>query len=212
MSNTFEIVEVQDIDVKENSIYVVVDTFAFSTTVTTALDNTSIDAVHTEMNFQELKEKSFPTGGEDPIDSPVMNSPLPFKNTKYESDKVGLTSDNGAKRVHQLLNKGANAVALGCLRNAVSVGMKLREDDRDAYIVNADSHNTPVIEDYFTSTIISNISRGYDYNEDEIESIREKGRSCMDTDQRSDRLEFCLEFDKTDTIPLTNNGVFTSWN
>lgn len=212
MSNTFEIVEVQDIDVEENSVYVVVDTFVFSTTVTTALDNSSIDAVHTEMDIEQLKGKSFPTGGEEPLDSSVMNSPLPFENTEYESDKVGLTSDNGAKRVHQLLNKGADSIALGCLRNAVSVGMKLRDDDRDAYIVPADSHNTPVIEDYFVSMIISNISRGYNYNENEIETIREKGRDCMDPDHRSDRLEFCLEFDKTDTVPLTDDGVFTAWD
>lgn len=212
MNKIAETVAVEDVEVEKGCLFVVVDTYAFSTTVTTALENDTLNSVHTAKDIEELEEYDFPVGGEERLDSRVMNSPVAFTDAEFESDTVGLTSDNGAKRVHQLLEKGAETVALGCLRNAEEIGLKLREDERDVYVVPADRHGEPVIEDYFASMLISNIARGYNYNEDEIETVKSKAENCMNPEHRSDRLEFCLKVNETDTVPITTNGVFRIWN
>lgn len=210
MESTVEIIDVENANVDEDGLFVVVDTFAFSTTVTTALGNDSIGSVQTTKRSEELDKYDFPVGGESRFDSEIMNSPLVFTDRNFETDRVGLTSDNGAWRVHQLLERGAETVVLGCLRNGRSLGTRLEEDDRDTYIVPADSGEVPVIEDYLASVIISNLSRGYNYDETEVETIREKASNCMGS-ENSDRSRFCLEYDKTDVIPITTDGIFEVW-
>lgn len=202
-------------NVRDDVVYVVVDTYKFSTTVTTALENNveEVYCTRTQEELQEYAEKeSFLVGGETPSENnnPVGNSPKLFRDD-LPVEKVAITSDNGAKRVHQLIDNGATNIMLGCARNYKVVGRYLRDVD-DVVVITADAHKIPRFEDYISSIMIRNVSDGYSMSRKEEDMHMDKiirGRKDSETvDYPTDEIEFCLDSDSSEVIPVWNGDSF----
>lgn len=201
--------------VRDNVVYVVVDTYKFSTTVTTALEN-EIEEVYCTRTQEELQEyadkESFLIGGEEPSDNnnSVGNSPRLFRDN-LPVEKVAITSDNGAKRVHQLIDNGATNIILGCARNYKTVGNYLQNED-EVVVIPADAHRIPRFEDYISSIMIRNVADGNSISKKEEDMHMDKvieGRKDSETiDYPADEIEFCLDSDSSEVIPVWNGHSF----
>jgi phosphosulfolactate phosphohydrolase-like enzyme len=202
--------------VSKDTIYVVVDTYKFSTTVTTALEN-GINEVYCTRNEDELEQyenmSDILAGGEVPRrkNQPVGNAPTLFDENQFEVEKVALTSDNGARRVWQLLDNGAENIILGCARNYDAVGQYLR-DIENFVIVPADAGNTPRFEDYISSIMIQNVAEGVDYSESKenthMEKIRWGRKDSESIDPPKIGIDFCLDSGSSNTVPEWNGEFF----
>lgn len=202
-------------DIREDVIYVVVDTYKFSTTVTTALENDveKVYCTRTQEDLQEYAEKeSFLVGGETPSENnnPVGNSPRLLRED-LPVQKVAITSDNGAKRVHQLIDNGATNIILGCARNYKTVG-KYLQNIEDVVIIPADAHRVPRFEDYISSIMIRNVSDGYSMSKKEedmhMDKVIEGRKDSKTVDYPADEIEFCLDSDSSEVIPVWNGNSF----
>lgn len=192
-------------------MYVVVDTFKFSTTVVTALENEDIHRVMSARTLEELSELDVPIGGDHTPKSPIGNNPLEFHQADFETDVVGLTSDNGAAAVHHILDNGGFEVVLGCPRNLSAVSNYITEQEKDFIIVPANSHGEPVIEDYVASVAISEISNRNDYSRSELAVIERKMSKSLDKDHFDSKVsDFCKNVDESDIVPYTTDGEFRS--
>lgn len=196
-------------NIDEESLYVVVDTFRFSTTVTVALENEDISRVNTQETYEELLEYDIPSGGDHTPDSVVENYPSAFHERDFDQETVGLTSDNGATAVHHILKNGGNKVVLGCPRNFLAVSEYAKSQESRIVIFPANAHEAPVIEDYVGSVLILEAIRGREYSESDISDI--ESRLLQSLERSHDDLEvaeFCCRTNRTQIVPYTENGVF----
>ena len=156
--------------IDEETTYVVVDTYKFSTTVVSALSQDKLDRVYCEPSVEDLEkyrnDDGFLAGGEmtNGVDEPIGNSPSLIQRIDFPTNKIALTSDNGARRVYQLVENGAEDIVLGSLVNAGAVSEYL--DDKENWtVIPADAGETPRFEDYIGSTLISNLANGLEKTE-----------------------------------------------
>lgn len=202
--------------VDEDVTYVVVDTFKFSTTVTVAL-GCGIDKVYCEQTADELDpyrhRDDFLAGGEmtNGIDEPIGNSPTLIRQ-ELPVRKIALTSDNGARRTHELANHGAQNIVLGCLRNAGAVARHLERAD-EWVLVPADSDGAAQFEDYLAALLISNLVSGMHPTEDVFTRYEQKADAATffsrGTELTRDDWQICAEAGVSTVVPAWNpDGYF----
>ena len=146
----------------ESGVYVVLDVFKFTTTVTELLEQgaASVTAFTENDELVDFRRQTGSTvGGEhrhlDKDEMDICNSPsfVAERSEQYLDEPVGLLSDNGAKAVHAVPTDVP--LYLGSTTNAAAVAEGVsNHNPEQVHLVCAGSHGDPAYEDLAGASLI----------------------------------------------------------
>jgi|APHM01.1.fsa_nt_gi Phosphosulfolactate phosphohydrolase and related enzymes len=213
----------------DDSIVIIIDVLRFSTTAITLFDYGAkyIRPVTSEsgaIDFKNSNPGSVLVGEDNGIKLnrfDYNNSPTEIQNGNVCGKPVGVLTTNGTraiKKVQEFQSGDKDIdILIGGTINAVTVAQSITKQDRDVYLLAAgkDGHETKddivgakIIRDYRDNNNLAN-NQLKNYKQ-EIESSR-SAENLRDIGYKKD-VEFCLNFNSSETIPklenqrLVNNG------
>jgi phosphosulfolactate phosphohydrolase-like enzyme len=202
MQYTLKKEEIKNKNISDNSDIVIFDVCMFSTTLISLLDS----GVKTVNVFGDYTDTSYPFGGEGTNKIEFKNFPQSVYGANIEKDKVGLTSDNGAKACHMVREENQNCnIIIGSTINAHKVVQYL-SDKNNIILVQPGSRGTYRFED---SVACSMVSQGLNnkeleqknlYKESLKKFIREKYEWVPETD-----LDRLCKFNSYNILPISTN-------
>lgn len=192
-----------------DGVYVIVDVWNFSMTLTTLLDNGAkfVQVAGNPTAARELKDE-YPDAvvgsepgpdGEIPEGFDFCNSPFDARQVDVEGRPVGMYTDNGATTVSRLQESETKLYA-GSTLNARALGKHLRDNEDGVRIISAGYHGQRAVEDTIGACLIHRY-----IHTDEIADVEdtvfhdalrncEAGRVSMDGSRRT-RNDYTLAHD-----------------
>ncbi len=205
-----------------DGIYVVIDTYKFSTTVCTLLEHGAefVKPLQNEAECREMSRESPDSlvGGEMVEETTpregfeIGNSPSYVEQVDVAGRPVGLHSDNGAETVRAL--DDSEAIYLASTVNAAAIALHLRNSEYESVnLLTAGRQGQTAMEDIIaailvhrylkTSTITS--SEFQFYEELLAVAVRTQTSIALSENEDYDRI---IQFNSSDVIPRLDDGVF----
>lgn len=215
---------------REGSIVVVVDIFRATSAMVTAFQHgaASIIPVSTIKEARAYKEKGFLAGGE--RNGEVVkgfefgNSPFSYMHESIRDREIALTTTNGTRAIN-IASKGADMVLIGSFLNLQALADHLETQGKDVIIFCAGWRDRFNMEDSLFAGALTNLLLTSGKFNSECDSanasslVYRTGRknlmSFLKTCSHRKRLahlhlekdvEYCLQRDITDVIPVLKNG------
>jgi len=213
--------------INESTLYVVIDAYRFSSAVITAFEQgaNSVIPVKSEDQLNEyVDEPNMLLGGEPSRgvideDRKVENSSSFIRKRDVDGKNLALNSTNGALRVGQLLDEGAENIAIGSTINARALGAYIREEwSEDVRLIPAQNKGAHALEDIAGSMLINQYIEKDRLSDDMLSMYRKmiersviwkiRAESPDVTDNQREDAHLLVEFNSSSIIPLYRESEF----
>lgn len=221
---------------KPNSIVVVVDVFRATSAIVTALQHgaKSFIPVSTIEEARTLAAQGFLAGGErngEVVEGfELGNSPFSYMDDKIKGREIVLTTTNGTRAIN-LAAKNTDTVLIGSFLNLQAVADYIQTQKKDVIVFCAGWKNRVNMEDSLFAGAITNILLNSGKFKSDCDSanassiVYRTGRknlmSFLESCSHRKRLshlnlekdvEYCLQRDVTDVIPVLKDGKLVRLN
>jgi 2-phosphosulfolactate phosphatase len=161
--------------------------------------------------FKRETEEAILVGedGGDPIEGFDL-SPLPSRiaDADVAGRPVGIRTSNGTRAMDRI--GASEGLFVGSTVNARAVADRLRERDRDVWIVAAGRQGSPTPEDIAGAELLAAHARDEEPETDSFRrAVRSSGTAAWLREMGySEEVEALCAFDSTGTVPVLRDGVF----
>ncbi len=152
----------------------------------------------------------------------LSNSPLEFTPEAVAGKRLVMTTTNGTKAL--LKSQKAQAVHIGCVRNAGAAGEKALADDRDIVLINAGTGGFFTLDDFITAgAMVSRLKGRVELSDAALAALllyeaHPDIHSALNSSYhygklramgREADLAFCLTRDRSTLVPVFRGGFVT---